>query len=223
MKRVAIVDDEKDIVEIASFYLLKEDFEVLKFYDGHTFLNEAARTVFDCVVLDLMLPGIDGISILKFLKSKEETKNIPVIILTAKGSESDIVLGLESGASDYVVKPFSPRVLAAKVKAFTREAIKGAVFEVGNLRVDFVKYEVHCKGERVDLTLTEFKILKTLIEKEEKVFTRDELLNIVWKYTVSPTDRAIDVHMRHLREKLGECSRFIKTIRGVGYKFSREI
>lgn len=222
MKKIAIVDDEKAIVELASFYIIREGFEVEKFYEGSSFLNSLSKVKYDCVILDLMLPDIDGVSILKYMKSNEESKNIPVVILTAKGSESDIILGLESGASDYIVKPFSPRVLAAKVKVFTREAIKGAIVEIENLKVDLVKYEVYCSNERIDLTLTEFKILKTLLESEEKVFTRDELLNTVWKYTVSPTDRAIDVHVRHLREKLGSCGRLVKTIRGVGYKFSRE-
>lgn len=222
MKKIAIVDDEKDIVEVASFYVVREGFEVFKYYDGNDFLNALNSVRFACVVLDLMLPGMDGISILKFMKSKDAFKDIPVIILTAKGSEGDVVLGLESGASDYVVKPFSPRVLAAKIKVFTREREKGTIIEINDLVVDLVKYEVYCEGERLDLTLTEFKILKTLLESEEKVFNREELLDTVWKYTVSPTDRAIDVHVRHLREKLGKCGGFIKTVRGVGYKFSRE-
>lgn len=222
MKKVAIVDDEKDIVEIASFYVQKEGFEVYKFYSGNTFLDELSKVNFDCVVLDIMLPGVDGISILKFMRANDSFKKIPVILLTAKGSEGDIVLGLESGAKDYIVKPFSPRVLAAKVKIFTKEPLREALVKIGDLTVDFIKYEVYCKSERVSLTLTEFRILKTLFEDEEKVFTRDELLNEVWKHTVSPADRAIDVHVRHLREKLGKCGNFIKTKRGVGYKFSRE-
>ena len=222
MKKVAIVDDEKDIVEIASFYIQREGFEVHRFYSGNTFLDGLLKVVFDCVILDIMLPGVDGISILKFMRANDSFKKIPVILLTAKGSEVDVVLGLESGANDYVVKPFSPRVLAAKVKIFTKEPLREVLVKIGDLTVDLTKYEVYCKRERLSLTLTEFKILKTLLEHEEKVFTRDELLNEVWKNTVSPADRAIDVHVLHLREKLGKCGNFIKTKRGVGYKFSRE-
>ncbi|NCO27928.1 MAG: DNA-binding response regulator [Caldiserica bacterium CG02_land_8_20_14_3_00_36_38] len=222
MKTVAIVDDEKDIVELASFYIEREGFKTKKFNSGDTFVNSLLREHFDCIILDLMLPVVDGISILKFIRSNEKTKDIPVIILTAKGSEGDVVLGLENGANDYVVKPFSPRVLAAKVKVFTREKEEKSLLEKGVLKIDFLKYQVFCKDIKLVLTPIEFKILRALVEHEDKVFTRDEILAIVWDYTASPSGRAIDVHIRHLREKLGECGKYIKTVRGVRYKFSQE-
>jgi DNA-binding response OmpR family regulator len=222
MKTIAIVDDEKDIVELASFYIEREGFKTKKFNSGDTFVNSLLREHFDCVILDLMLPVIDGISILKFIRSNEKTKDIPVIILTAKGSEGDIVLGLESGADDYVTKPFSPRVLAAKVKVFTREKEEKSFFEKEALKLDFLKYQVFCKDKKLALTPTEFKILKAMTEREGKVFTRDEILEIGWNYEASPSDRTIDVHIKNLREKLGFCGKYIKTVRGVGYKFSLE-
>lgn len=222
MKTIAIVDDEKDIVELASFYIEREGFKTKKFNSGDAFVNSLLREHFDCVILDLMLPVIDGISILKFIRSNEKTKDIPVIILTAKGSEGDIVLGLESGADDYVTKPFSPRVLAAKVKVFTREKEEKSFFEKEALKLDFLKYQVFCKDKKLALTPTEFKILKAMTEREGKVFTRDEILEIGWNYEASPSDRTIDVHIKNLREKLGFCGKYIKTVRGVGYKFSLE-
>jgi DNA-binding response OmpR family regulator len=222
MKTIAIVDDEKDIVELASFYIEREGFKTKKFNSGDAFVNSLLREHFDCVILDLMLPVIDGISILKFIRSNEKTKDIPIIILTAKGSEGDIVLGLESGADDYVTKPFSPRVLAAKVKVFTREKEEKSFFEKEALKLDFLKYQVFCKDKKLALTPTEFKILKAMTEREGKVFTRDEILEIGWNYEASPSDRTIDVHIKNLREKLGFCGKYIKTVRGVGYKFSLE-
>jgi len=222
MKTIAIVDDEKDIVELASFYIEREGFKTKKFNSGDTFVNSLLREHFDCVILDLMLPVLDGISILKFMRSNEKTKDVPVIILTAKGSEGDIVLGLESGADDYVTKPFSPRVLAAKVKVFTREKEEKSFFEKEALRLDLLKYQVFCKDKEIALTQTEFKILKAMTEREGKVFTRDEILEIGWNYEASPSDRTIDVHIKNLREKLGFCGKYIKTVRGVGYKFSQE-
>jgi DNA-binding response OmpR family regulator len=222
MKTIAIVDDEKDIVELASFYVEREGFSTKKFYSGDAFLNSLLKEHFDCIVLDLMLPAIDGVSILKFIRSNERTKDIPVIILTAKGSEGDIVLGLESGANDYITKPFSPRVLAAKVRVFTREKREKSIFESGSLSLDTIKYQAYCKGRKLDLTPIEFKILVAFVEHAEKVFSRDEILRIGWSYESSPTDRTIDVHIKNLRDKLGFCGKYIKTIRGVGYKFSQE-
>lgn len=223
MKNIAIIDDDRDIVDLAAFYIEKEGFIVRKYYSGDTFLNALNTYRFDCIVLDIMLPRIDGISILKFLKANERTRNIPVLLLTAKGSEGEIIQGMESGADDYITKPFSPKVLAAKVKAFTRERDVKAVIEKGNIKIDFEKYEVSCSGKNVKLTITEFKLLRALLESPEKVFGRDELLEIGWGDITSPLDRAVDVHIRHIREKLGECEKHIKTVRGVGYKFSEEL
>jgi DNA-binding response OmpR family regulator len=222
MKNVAIVDDEKNIVEIASFYIENEGLKTYKFYDGNSFIGSLGIEDYDCIILDLMLPEINGISILKYLKSNKKTKNIPVIILTAKGTEGDIIAGLEAGASDYITKPFSAKVLAKKVKTFSKEAKSEPIIKIGSLQIDEQKFEVYCKEKRIELTATEFKMLKLLAENKDRVFTRDQLLTETWKNSTSPTDRAIDVHVKNLRDKLGECSRYVKTIRGVGYKFSED-
>lgn len=221
MKRIAIIDDEKDIVDLASFYIEREGLKVDKYYSGDTFLNAIGTKKYDCIVLDLMLPNVDGLTILKTLKSREDTKNIPVIILTAKNSEGDMVLGLEMGANDYIPKPFSPRVLAAKVKAFLREGAKTTI-QAGDLTIDIGNYIVYCKDKPVKLTPTEFRILRVLVEGKGKVFSRDELLNEAFVHTVSPSERAVDVHIKSIRDKLGHCGKYILTIRGVGYKFSQE-
>lgn len=221
MKRIAIVDDEKDIVDLASFYVEREGFKVDKYYTGDSFLNAIGSKKYDCIVLDLMLPNVDGLTILKTLKSREDTKDIPVIILTAKNSEGDMVLGLEMGANDYIPKPFSPRVLAAKVKAFVREGKKTTI-QAGDITLDIANYIVYCKDKPVKLTPTEFRILKVLIEGKGKVFTREDLLNEAFLHTVSPTERAVDVHIKSIRDKLRECGKHIATVRGVGYKFQLE-
>lgn len=222
MKNIAIVDDEKDIVEIASFYIELEGFKVFKFYDADSFVASLGNGNYDCIVLDLMLPEVDGISILKYLKSNEKTKYTPVLILTAKGTERDIITGIEAGASDYITKPFSPKVLAAKVKAFLGKPKQELVVKVGNLTIDELKFAVYCGDVKIKLTATEFKILKLLMDNLDRVFTRDQLLNEIWSNTTSPTDRTVDVHVKNLREKLKEFGKQIKTIRGVGYKFSTE-
>ncbi len=221
MKRIAIIDDEKDIVDLASFYIEREGFKVDKFYTGDTFLNSIGSKKYDCIVLDLMLPNVDGLTILKSLKSREDTKSIPVIILTAKNSEGDMVLGLEMGANDYIPKPFSPRVLAAKVKAFIREGGKTTIQE-GDLTLDIGSFLVYCKDKTIRLTPTEFKILRVLVENKGKVYSRDTILKEAFSHTTSPIERAIDVHVKSIRDKLGQCGKYIKTIRGVGYKFSNE-
>ncbi|MBP8613114.1 MAG: response regulator transcription factor [Candidatus Atribacteria bacterium] len=221
MIRIAIIDDEKDIVDLASFYIEREGFKVDKYYSGDTFLNSIGTKKYDCIVLDLMLPNVDGLTILKTLKSRDETKDVPVIILTAKNSEGDMVLGLEMGANDYIPKPFSPRVLAAKVKAFLRETSK-TTFKEGDLAIDFSNQIVYCKDRTVKLTQTEFRILRTLVENKNKVLGRKEILDEAFSYTVSPTERAIDVHIKSIRDKLGACGKCIKTVRGAGYKFSSE-
>uniref|UniRef100_A0A7C4U1D7 Response regulator transcription factor n=1 Tax=Caldisericum exile TaxID=693075 RepID=A0A7C4U1D7_9BACT len=221
MKRIAIIDDEKDIVDLASFYIEREGLKVDKYYTGDTFLNVIGSKKYDCIVLDLMLPNVDGLTILKTLKSREDTKSVPVIILTAKNSEGDMVLGLEMGANDYIPKPFSPRVLAAKVKAFLREARQTSI-QAGDIAIDIANYLVYCKDRPAKLTPTEFRILRILVEGKDKVFSRAELLNEAFVHTVSPSERTIDVHIKSIRDKLGQCGRYIRTIRGVGYKFSVE-
>jgi DNA-binding response OmpR family regulator len=172
--------------------------------------------------LDLMLPGADGMDICRELKRDERFSSIPVIILTAKGDETDRVLGLETGADDYVIKPFSPKELTSRVKAVLRREIRkkeSGKLEVGKiLEIDPEKYQVCVEGERIDLTTTEFRILHLLVSQEERVFTRDQILDNLWGEDKAILDRAVDVHIAHLRKKLKKAGQFIKNVRGIGYK-----
>jgi len=220
-KVIAIVDDEPDIVELITHHLKKEGFKVREFYDGESFLTFLRDNLPDLVILDLMLPGIDGLEVCRTLKMNEKTSSILIIMLTAKGTETDIVVGLELGADDYIVKPFSPRELIARVKAVLRRAEpqkKTKLFKIGDLVIDLAKYEVRVKNKKVNLTTTEFRILAILSEKPGWVLTRNQLLQDLWEDEKTVLDRTIDVHIRNLREKLGETGKLIKTIRGIGYK-----
>jgi len=218
---IAVVDDEPDIVELISYHLKKERFKVREFYDGEGLLDFIKTTLPDLVILDLMLPGIEGLEVCRILKGDKSTSSIPIIMLTAKGSEIDRVVGLELGADDYVVKPFSPRELVARVKAVLRRAKMEKEKEsiiIGDLAIDTGRFEVRFKGRRIELTPTEFRILAILAERPGWVFTRDQLLDKLWQEDKIVLDRTIDVHIRHLREKLGEGGKLIKTVRGIGYK-----
>jgi len=220
-KLIAIVDDEPDILELISYHLKKERFEVREFRDGEGLLSFIETMLPDLVILDLMLPGMDGLEVCRVLRGNSRTSSVPIIMLTAKGSEADKVVGLELGADDYVVKPFSPRELVARVKAVLRRAKveeKGESLVIGDLAIDTNRFEVRFKGRRIDLTPTEFRILAILAERPGWVFTRNQLLDELWQEDKVVLDRTIDVHIRHLREKLGEGGRLIKTVRGIGYK-----
>jgi len=220
-KLIAVVDDEADIVELITHHLKKEGFKVRGFYDGESLLTFIKDNPPDLVILDLMLPGIDGLEVCRTLKVNERTSSIPIIMLTAKGTETDIVVGLELGADDYIVKPFSPRELIARVKAILRRAQsakKTKLFKVGDLVLDLTKYEVRVKNKKVDLTTTEFRVLAILSEKPGWVLTRNQLLDDLWEDEKIVLDRTIDVHIKNLREKLEEAGKLIKTIRGIGYK-----
>ena len=220
-KLIAVVDDEPDIVELITHHLKKESFKVRGFYDGENLLTFIKNNLPDLVILDLMLPGIDGLEVCRTLKMNEKTSSIPIIMLTAKGTETDIVVGLELGADDYIVKPFSPRELIARVKAILRRAQpakKTKLFKIGDLIIDLTKYEVRVKNEKISLTTTEFRILAILSEKPAWVLTRNQLLDDLWEEEKIVLDRTIDVHIKNLREKLGETGKLIKTIRGIGYK-----
>ncbi len=223
MKKIAIVDDEEDIIKIVSFYLEREGFKVEGFLSGELLLKSISKEVFDCIVLDLMLPGISGEDLLRVLRNSNETASVPVIVLTAKGDESDNVSVFEMGADDYVVKPFKGRVLAARVRALLRKKFPTVSLRSGGLILDPEKFKVFCGEKEIFLTSTEFEILRLLMSKKERVFNRNEILNFVWKERADePFDRVVDVHIRHIREKLGECGNKIKTVRGVGYKVSDE-
>ena len=224
-KLIAILDDEPDIVELVSLHLKRAGFEVKGFLKGEYFLNFLNVKHPDLILLDLMLPDADGLEICKYLKSREESASIPIIMLTAKGSETDKVLGLELGADDYVTKPFSPRELVARVKAVLRRPTPEKVsdrIEIGKLlSIDPKKHQVYVEGKKVQLTLSEFKILQLLSTKEGWVFTRDQILDHLWGEEKAVLDRTIDVHINHLREKIGKAAKLIKNVRGVGYKLEK--
>jgi len=223
-KLITIVDDEEDIVELVSHHLKREGFKVKEFHNGRDFLSFLESVVPDLAVLDIMLPGIDGLEICRMLKSKTSTSSVPIIMLTAKASEADVVVGLELGADDYIVKPFSPRELVARVKTVLRRTTaiedQGNVIRIGPLVVNTEKYEVSVDGNKLNLTTTEFKILEVLAEGKGRVFTRDQLLKKkrLWGDDKLVYDRTIDVHIKNLREKLGVAGNMIKTVRSIGYK-----
>ena len=222
-KLIAVVDDEPDIVELITHHLKKERFGVKEFYDGTSLLSYLNTTLPDLIILDLMLPEIDGLEVCRILKNNERTSSVPIIMLTAKGTETDRVVGLELGADDYMVKPFSPRELLARVKAVLRrvetKVEKPKLIKIGNLLIDSGRFEVTIKGRKIDLTITELRILTILAERPGWVFTRSQLLDRLWGDDKIVLERTIDVHVTQLRKKLRELGRLIKSIRGIGYKF----
>jgi len=219
---IAIVEDELDIVELVSLHLKRAGFGVEGFQEAESFFKFLKKRIPDLIILDLMLPDADGLDICKYLRRKDEYLSIPIIILTAKGDETDKILGLELGADDYVTKPFSPRELVARVKAVLRrrEQQKGSrVIEIGGIiKIDPEKYEVTVEGKKIELTTTEFKILQLLSSRKGWVFTRERILDYLWGEEKAVLDRTVDVHIRNLREKLGIAKGLIKNVRGIGYK-----
>ncbi|MEO0072094.1 MAG: response regulator [candidate division WOR-3 bacterium] len=222
-KVIAIVEDEADIVEVITYHLEKEKFKVESFYNGESFLEYLKDHQPSLVILDLMLPGIDGIELCKILKADPKTRAIPIIMVTAKGAESDRILGLELGADDYVVKPFSPKELIARIKAvlrrLERKIAEEKIFSHAGLKVNFSRYEVLVDNKPVKLTRTEFKILQTMLMRPGWIFNRKQLLDEVWDYDKIVSERTVDVHIRNLRKKLGKYGQWIKSISGIGYKF----
>ncbi|OPY70057.1 MAG: Transcriptional regulatory protein BaeR [Syntrophorhabdaceae bacterium PtaU1.Bin034] len=220
---IAVVEDELDINELISLHLKKERFSVRGFLNGSSFLRSLDADIPSLVVLDLMLPDIDGFEICKHLRMKPDYSSIPIIILTARSSETEKVLGLELGADDYMVKPFSPRELTARVKAVLRRTVKQEAeaerIDIGGMvSIDPQRYEVTVEGNRIDLTTTEFRILQLLASKMGWVFSREKILTHLWGSDKMVLDRTIDVHIKHLREKMGKAASLIKNMRGIGYK-----
>jgi len=229
-QRFIIIEDERDIVELVRYNFRKEGFEVEGFSRGRDGLEYLRRNHADLVLLDIMLPDEDGFEICKRLRADERLKALPVIFLTAKSEEMDRVLGLEIGADDYVVKPFSPRELVARVKAVLRRqervAEKREVVESGALRLDTRTQEVTVRGRLVELSSLEFKLLYFLASHPRHVFDRDRLLDEVWGRDRFVTPRTVDVHIRRLREKIEEQPnrpQFLQTVRGSGYRFSPDV
>ena len=224
-KKILIIEDETDVREVVEYNLVREGFRVYCTGDGEQGLFMARKEAPDLVLLDLMLPGVDGIEICRALKTDPVTGDIPIVMVTAKGEESDIVLGLGVGADDYVTKPFSPRELIARVKAVLRRGpIKGVTEEEdrivhGDFVVDINRHEVTVAGERIDLTPSELRLLHLLASHPGRVFTRDQLLSRVIGGGAYVIDRNIDVHIRGVRKKLGTHTDLIETVRGVGYRF----
>ena len=222
-KNIALIEDEPDIAELISGHLEKAGYGVTVFADGSGFLQFMENNTPDLVLLDLMLPDMDGLEICKNMRKRSELSAMPIIIVTAKNEEMDKVLGLELGADDYITKPFSPKELVARVRATLRRRMSaeqdaGCIEVAGGMLLDLIRHELTVRGKRVELTLTEFKILELLASKKGWVFSREKILNQLWGQGKSVIGRTVDVHIRHLREKLGADARFIKNIRGVGYK-----
>ena len=227
--KILIVEDEVNIRELVRFNLEKEGYLVLEAEDGNVALALARRERPDLIVLDLMLPGMDGLDVCRILKGSSETAGMAIIMLTAKAEEVDKIIGLELGADDYMVKPFSPRELLARIKAVLRRSKRDAPLAgelvVGNLKLNFSRYEAHIGKVKLELTPKEFELLKLFVTDMGKVFTREQLLDKVWGYEYFGDTRTVDVHIRHLRAKLSidpVLAEAIETVRGVGYRF-REI
>ena len=224
--KVLLVEDEPDILDMVRYNFEHAGFEVLTAEDGESALALVHAHSPSIVVLDLMLPGMDGLEVCKSLKRAEETRNIPILMLTARKDEVDRILGLELGADDYVVKPFAPRELILRVRAILRRAEAGPAgdnddeIRVGALRVNRSAHQAWVQEEPLTLTATEFKLLTTLIERRGRVQTREDLLNTVWGYEYAGYGRTVDTHVRRLREKLGALSGLVETVRGVGYRFN---
>ncbi|MFH1096869.1 MAG: response regulator transcription factor [Candidatus Desantisbacteria bacterium] len=221
-KLIAVVDDEQDILELVSFHLVKAGHNTKEFSDAKDFLKGIEKQLPQLIILDIMLPDMDGYDLCKYLKSQNKLSSIPIIMLTAKSEEVDKILGLELGADDYVTKPFSPRELVTRVKVVLRRQEprnETKIIKIGNiLSIDLDKYEVFVEGKKINLTTTEFKILEILSSKKGWVYTRDKLLDRLWGNEKAVFDRTIDVHIKNLREKLCNAGKFIKSIRGIGYK-----
>ena len=222
-KKILIVDDEPDIVEFVEYNLRREQYDTRSATDGTGALRRARDEQPDLILLDLMLPGVHGLEVCKQLKSSRETAHIPVIMLTAKGEESDVVTGLELGADDYVPKPFSMRLLLARIRAVLRRTGGPApgspkVLRLQGVVIDDERHEVKVEGVLVQLTLTEYKLLRFLARHPGRVFTRTQILDNIQDEQAIVVDRAIDVHVAALRRKLGSAGSLIETIRGVGYR-----
>ncbi|MCG8566836.1 MAG: response regulator transcription factor [Desulfobacterales bacterium] len=224
---ILIVDDEEDIIELIQYNLKSEGYEILTATSGEQAIKIARQNHPDLMVLDLMLPGIDGLEVTQYLKNDDQTREMPIVMLTAKGEESDIVTGLEMGANDYISKPFSPRELVARVRGILRrrrlpqpgKTPGAAIRQVGEMIIDRGKHQVTIQGESVDLTLSEFELLAFLTEKKGWVFTRGQIVDAIHGENYAVTDRSIDVIIVGLRKKLKQYAGHIETVRGVGYRF----
>ena len=229
-KKILIVDDEPDLAELVSYNLRKEGFEVSSASDGEEALKKIRKGNFNLVILDLMLPGIQGMELCRILRNDSKTKHLPIIMLTAKGEDVDKILGLEMGADDYIAKPFSPRELVARVKAVLRRSgektVEESVIRIAGLAINRETFAVLKKNMPLNLSATEFKLLLYLAERKGRVFSRDQLLDAIWKDEAFVEPRTVDVHIRRLRAQIEDDPSnplYIKTKRGIGYYMDAEI
>lgn len=221
MKKILIIEDQSNIIELIRFNLEQAGYQVDYALDGEAGLEQINKNRYDLLILDLMLPKIDGLTLCTMLRKQPETHKMPIIMLTAKSTELDKIVGLEMGADDYVTKPFSVRELIARVKALLRrvdEVVEEEILQVGDIIINSREYTVTNAGKLVELTFKEFMLLKCLVENRGRVMTRDFLLDKIWGYEYYGESRTVDVHIRHLRSKLGED--LITTVRGIGYKIT---
>ncbi len=220
---ILVVDDEKDVVEVVGHFLEEEGYTVHTAFDGEEALEKASGSM-DLIVLDIMLPGVDGYEVCRELRSRVETEEIPIVFLSAKTEEEDQIEGLMLGGDDYLTKPVSPQVLVAHVKAVLRRSgvEESSILEVDGLKIYEDEYRAELNGEDLGLTLTEFELLRYLVRHPRKAFTRQQLLETIWKDAMMVTERTVDAHIKNLREKLGDFASHIQTVRGVGYRFVQE-
>lgn len=223
-EKILVVDDEEDILELVRYNLVREGYTVACAESGEAALKAAASDPVDLVILDLMLPGIDGLEVARRLRQNTGTRDTPIVMLTAKGEEADVVTGLELGADDYVTKPFSPRILIARIKAVIRRRsgladAESEILNVRELTIHTGRRHVTARGRSLDLTYTEFQVLYTLARRPGWVFTRSQIVDAVRGDDYPVTDRSVDVQIVGLRKKLGPLGHYIETVRGVGYRF----
>jgi DNA-binding response OmpR family regulator len=224
--RILVVDDEPDALDLVTYNLGQAGFQTETAADGAEALRKARSSTPDLILLDLMLPEMDGLEVCKLLRRDAKTSAIPIIMLTARASEIDRIVGLELGADDYVPKPFSPRELVLRVKKRLEQnsgVPSKTTYTLGPLLVDVSRHLVTVRGKRVELTATEFKLLTLLLQRTGHVQSRDQLLRDVWEYETHIDTRTVDTHIRRLREKLGPAAKYLDTVRGVGYRFSSEL
>ena len=221
MATIYIVEDDINIREIERYALKNSGYEVEEFEGSASFFKRLEKNIPSLILLDIMLPGEDGLDILTRIRADKATADVPVIMVTAKGAEYDKVMGLDCGADDYITKPFGMMALVARIKAVlrrTEKPVEEKVLRLGELSVNPTRHVVQVSGETVNLTLKEFELLCLLLDNPGVVFTRDQLLNQIWGYSFDGESRTVDVHVRHLRQKLGDCGNYIETVRGIGYR-----
>jgi two-component system alkaline phosphatase synthesis response regulator PhoP len=223
-EKILVVDDEEDILELVRYNLSREGYRVTGTLTGEDALRKVRSDAFDLIILDLMLPGMDGLAFTKTLKNDSRLRSIPIIMLTAKGEESDIVAGLELGADDYITKPFSPKIMIARVRAVLRRHKEEpqddmAIVKIHDLEINPGRRSVLAKGDPIDLTYTEFQVILLLAKRPGWVFTRSQIVDLIRGSDYPVTDRSVDVQIVGLRKKLGVFGKYIETVRGVGYRF----